>query len=76
MIQLMATADAVVLARDTPGDEETVEFAQWLIANCPAPPRASTLGCRKYLNKSWRAQAGRSKIAGHCFKIQKKRRLF
>jgi NAD(P)H-hydrate epimerase len=37
MIQLMATADAVVLARDTPRDDETVEFAQWLIANCPAP---------------------------------------
>ncbi|MGZ4861125.1 MAG: ADP-dependent NAD(P)H-hydrate dehydratase, partial [Candidatus Angelobacter sp.] len=35
--ELLAKADAVVLGPNTPGDDETAEFTQWLIGNCPAP---------------------------------------
>jgi NAD(P)H-hydrate epimerase len=35
--ELLAKADAVVLGPDDPRNDETAEFTQWLIGNCPAP---------------------------------------
>jgi NAD(P)H-hydrate epimerase len=35
--ELLAKADAVVLGPGDPRNDETAEFTQWLIGNCPAP---------------------------------------
>ena len=35
--ELLAKADAVVLGPDDPRDDETAQFMQWLIGNCPVP---------------------------------------
>lgn len=37
IVELLAKADAVVLGPDTSRDDETAQFMQWLIGNCPAP---------------------------------------
>lgn len=35
--ELLAKADAVVLGPDDPRDDETAQYMQWLLGNCPAP---------------------------------------
>jgi NAD(P)H-hydrate epimerase len=37
LVELLARADAVVVATHTAGDDETAQFMRWLIDNCPAP---------------------------------------
>lgn len=37
ILPLLGKADAVVLGRDTSREDETAEFTQWLIGNCPSP---------------------------------------
>jgi len=37
ILPLLAKADVVVLGPDTLRDEETAQFTQWLVANCPLP---------------------------------------